>query len=118
MKSTYHIPVPQSPSKRLEVFAAKLAHKVLWRTLGPSVLPAFDPWSHGFDFVLDKGSPGLRFNVHITFVTVEVVGVVALVVSHLLVRVEGLVAAFDRARHRPDGIKRHVHVGGRYGESW
>jgi hypothetical protein len=112
IKPTYHLTMPQPPAKRLEVFAAKLAHNVLWGSLGTSVPPAFDPWSHGFDFVLDKGVPGLRHNVHIAPLAEEVIGVFVFVVSHLPVRVEGLVAAWDCALHLPDGIEWYVHVGG------
>lgn len=109
---TYYLPMPQSPTKRLEVFATELAHNVLWESFGTVVPPAFNPWSHGFDLVLDKGVPGLRLNVDVAPLAVEVIGVNALVVSHLLVRVEGLVAAWDRAWHRLDGLKWDVHVGG------
>jgi hypothetical protein len=112
MKPTYHLTVPQSPAKTLEVFTAELAHNVLWGSLGTSVPPAFDPWSHGFDFVLDKGVPGLRHNVHIAPLAEEVIGVFVFVVSHLPIRVEGLVAAWDCARHLPDGIEWYVHAGG------
>jgi hypothetical protein len=112
MKPTYHLAMPQPPAETLEVFAAKLAHNVLGRALGTSVPPAFDPWSHRFNFVLDKGVPGLRHNIHIAPLAEEVIGAFVLVISHLPARVEGLVAAWDCARHLPDGIEWYVHVGG------
>ena len=118
MKTTYHLPVPQPSTKTLEVFTTELAHDVLWRSLGPSIAPAFDPWSHGFDFVLDIGIPGLRLNIHVASLAVEVSGVVALVVSHLLVCLEGLVAAWYGAWHRSDWLEWDVHVGGGCAVSW
>jgi hypothetical protein len=112
MKPTYHLAVPQPSSETLEVFAAELAHNVLWGSLGALVTPAFDPRSHRIDFVLDEGVPGLRFNVDVASLAVEVGGIIALVVSHLLVGIEGLVAAWYGAWHRPDWIEWGVHVGG------
>lgn len=117
MKTTYHLPVPQPSTKTLEVFTTELAHDVLWRSLGPSIAPAFDPWSHGFDFVLDIGIPGLRLNIHVASLAVEVFRIVAFVVSHQLVGGEGLVAAGDCAPHRPDRIEGYVHVGGEFAGS-
>jgi hypothetical protein len=118
MESTYRLAMPQPPTKTLEVFAAELAHDVLWRSLGASVPPAFDPWSHRFHFVFDIGIPGLRFNVHIAPLAEKVSGVFVFVSSHLLGRGEGLVAAGDGARDRPDGVEWYVHFRGECATSW
>jgi hypothetical protein len=118
MDSTYRLTMPQPPTKALEVFTTELAHNVLRRSFGAPVPPAFDPWSHGFDFVLDKGVPGLRFNVDIAPLAIEVSGVFVFVVSHLPFRVERLVAAGDCAGEVPDRIEWNVHVGGECVESW
>jgi hypothetical protein len=112
MKPTYHLAMPQPPTKTLKVFATELADDVLWGSLGASVPPALDPRSHCVHFVLDEGVPGLRFNVHVASLAVEVSGVVALVVSHLLVSIEGLVAAWYGAWHLSDRLEWDVHVGG------
>jgi len=110
--------VHQSPTKTLEVFATEFTHDVLWRSLGTSVAPTLDPRSHGFDFVLDIGIPGLRLNVHIASLAVEMGWVVAFVVSHQLVCGEGLVAAGDCAWHLSDRIEGDVHVGGECVVRW
>jgi hypothetical protein len=110
--------VPQPSTETLEVFAAEFAHNVLWGSLGALVPPAFDPWSHCIYLVLDKGIPGLWYNIHIASLAVEVSGVVALVVSHLLVCLEGLVAAWYGAWHHSDWLEWDVHVGGGCAVSW
>lgn len=109
-KSTYRLAMSQPSTKTLEVFTTELAHNVLWRSVGTSVPPAFDPRSHGFDFVLDIGIPGLRLDVDIAPLAVEMSGVFVFVVSHLPVRVERLVAAGDCAGELPDRIEWYVHV--------
>ena len=112
MNSTYRLAMPQPSTETLEVFTTELAHDVLRRSIWTSVPPAFHPWSHGFDFVLDVGIPGLRLNVDVASLAVEVGRVFVFVVAHLPFRVEGLVAAGDCARELPDRIEWNVHVGG------
>jgi hypothetical protein len=118
MNSTYRLAMPQPSTETLEVFTTELAHDVLRRSIWTSVPPAFHPWSHGFDFVLDVGIPGLRFNVDIAPLAIEVGGLFVFVVSHLPVRVERLVAAGDCAGEVPDRIEWNVHIGGECVESW
>ena len=106
----------QPPTHRLEVLAAELTHNVRRVSFGSSVGSALYPRSHAIDFVLDEGFP--VFAVDVATPAVEVSGVVALVVSHLLVCLEGLVAAWYGAWHRSDWLEWDVHVGGGCAVSW
>lgn len=102
--------VLQPPTRGLEVLATELTHDVRRVALGAPVGSALDPWSHAFDFVLDQGLP--VFAVDITFLAVEVSGVVTLVSLHCLLIVERLEAAFDVAWHGLDGLEWDYHLAG------
>ena len=102
--------VLQPPTRGLEVLATELTHDVRRVALGAPVGSALDPWSHAFDFVLDQGLP--VFAVDITFLAVEVSGVVTLVSLHCLLIVERLEAAFDVAWHGLDGLEWDYHLVG------
>lgn len=107
---TYIFSVLQPPTHGLEVLATELTHDVRRVALGAPVGSALDPWSHAFDFVLDQGLP--VFAVDITFLAVEVSGVVTLVSLHCLLIVERLEAAFDVAWHGLDGLEWDYHLAG------
>lgn len=100
----------QPPAHRLEVHTTELAHDVRRVALRSPVGSAFDPGSHTLDFVLDQGFP--VFAVDVTFLAVEVSGIVTLVSLHVLFVVEGLEATLDVARHTLDGLERHRHLAG------
>lgn len=98
---TYLFSVLQPPAHGLEVHTTELAHDVRRVALRSPVGSAFDPGSHSLDFVLDQGFP--VFAVDVTFLAVEMSGVVTLVSLHVLFVVEGLEATLDVARHTLDG---------------
>lgn len=107
---TYLFPMLQPPAHRLEVHTTEFAHDVRRVALRSPVGSAFDPGSHTLDFVLDQRFP--VFAVDVTFLAVEVSGIVTLVSLHVLFVVEGLEATLDVARHTLDGLERHRHLAG------
>jgi hypothetical protein len=117
---TYPFSMEQSAAHGLEVFAAKLTHYVWWVSCRSIVGSALKPRRHAVDFVLDQVRP--VFAVDIAFLAVEVSWVVELVTFHLLLRVEGLIAAVDVALDCPDRLEWCNHLGGvwmfRGGTGW